>query len=197
MIRLPRLQSQAAIVDKDGKPTLTFTRYFQSFAEQIELVINKIAELLGITEQLDAAIAAAMAAAAAAQAAAEDAKDAADNATADNAASTREQALVSSGIMPRTVVAANAVGDVSIAAHTRYYGDGTSIAVDAGSLSGYAPGDQVYVSYEDAARTGGAVTYEGSSGFQSQTSDRHVVGSVVVPSTGVQTGQPGPAPPGG
>lgn len=197
MIRLPRLQSQAAIVDKDGKPTLTFTRYFQSFAERIELSINKIAELLGITEQLDAAIAAATAAAAAAQAAAEDAKDAADNATADNAASTREQALVSSGIMPRIVILATSTGDVNIAAHTRYYGDGTSIAVDAGGLSGYAPAAEVYVSYMDADRTGGAVTYEGSSAFRSQTGDRHVVGSVIVPATGAQPGEPGPAPPGG
>ncbi|MET1083766.1 MAG: hypothetical protein ABWY12_12075 [Burkholderiales bacterium] len=197
MIRLPRLPSFAQIVDKDGKPSLTFTRYFQSFAEQIELVINKIAELLGITEQLDAAIAMATAAAAAAQEAAENAQDAADNASAGNAASTREQALVSSGIMPRTVILATSTGDVNIAAHTRYYGDGTSVAVDAGGLSGYNPADEVYVSYVNPDRTGGPVTYEGSAVFQSQTSDRHVVGSVIVPATGAQPGEPGPAPPGG
>jgi len=194
VIRLPRLPS-AAIVDKDGKPTLTFTRYFQSFAERIELVINKIAELLGITEQLDAAIAAANAAAAEAKAAADSAQNAADTAQATTDAQKREAALQGSYIEPDSVLMASPTS-ITIAAHTRYYADGTSVAVLAGTVIATASDDIDYVFYVDASRAGGGVTYQVSTTAPVQSGDTHVVGAVTVPATGSTGGGRGPRPPG-
>ena len=195
MIRLPRLQSLAPIVDKDGKPTLTFTRYFQSFAEQIELVLNKIAEILGITEQLDAAIQEAREAAAAAQEAAGNAQDAAEGAQATTDAQKREAALQGSFIEPDSVVTASTTL-ITIAAHTRKYADGTSASVAAGTVAATAMGDSDYVSYVDPTRAGGAVTYIASTTPPVQTGDTHVVGAVTIPTTGTVDGGTGPRRPG-
>ena len=195
MIRLSRLQSLAPIVDKDGKPTLTFTRYFQAFAEQIELVINKIAEILGITEQLDAAIAAANAAAAEAKAAADTAKDAADGAQATTDAQKREAALQGSYIEPDSVVAASTTL-ITIAGHTRKYADGTSAVVSGGTVAATGMGDSDYVSYVDADRVGGTVSYIASTTPPVQTGDTHVVGAVTIPTTGTVDGGSGPRRPG-
>jgi len=195
MIRLPRLQSLAPIVDKDGKPTLTFTRYFQSFAEQIELVLNKIAEILGITDELDAAIQEAKAAAAAAKAAADNAQDAADGAQATTDAQKREAALQGSYIEPDSVVTASTTL-ITIAAHMRKYADGTSAAVSDGTVAATGMGDSDYVSYVDAARTGGVVTYVASTTPPVQTGDTHVVGAVTIPTTGTVDGGSGPRRPG-
>jgi len=192
-VRTSTLQQSQSIVDKGGHPVAWFVRLVNDNNANVVRAINQIAQIPAI----QAALVALTTATQAAQEAAEAAQAAADSAMSGNAEAVREQALVSSGIMPRTVVAATALGDISIAAHTRYYGDGTTVAVDAGGLSGYLPADQVYVSYVDSDRLGGAVTYEGFAAFQSQTGDRHVVGSVVIPATGLQTGEPGPAPPGG
>lgn len=195
MIRLPRLQTVAPIVDKDGKPTLTFTRYFQSFAEQIELVLNKIVEILGITDELDAAIQEAKAAAAAAKTAAENAQDAAEGAQATTDAQKREAALQGSYIEPDSVVTASTML-ITIAAHTRKYADGTSASVSGGTVAATGMGDSDYVSYVDAARTGGAVTYAASTTPPVQTGDTHVVGAVTIPTTGTADGGSGPRRPG-
>jgi hypothetical protein len=195
MIRLPRLQSLAPIVDKDGKPTLTFTRYFQAFAEQIELFVNKIAEILGITAQLDAAIAAANAAAAAAKLAADAAKDVADDAQTSTDAQKREAALQTSYIDPDTVLTAS-LTTITIAAHTRRYSDGTSATVSAGTIAATGEGDVDYVFYDDPARAGGAVTYQVATVQPIQTGDRHVVEAIMIPATGTSEGGGGPRPPG-
>lgn len=195
MIRLPRLQSLAPIVDKDGKPTLTFTRYFQSFAEQIELVLNKIVEILGITEQLDAAIALANAAAVEAKAAADIAKDAADGAQLSTDAQKREAALQTSYIDPDTVLTASPT-TITIAAHTRRYSDGTSVSVSGGSVLATAEGDVDFVYYDDPSRAGGAVSYQVATTQPIQTGDRHVVEAVMIPASGTAGGGGGPRPPG-
>lgn len=195
MIRLPRLQSLAPIVDKDGKPTLTFTRYFQSFAEQIELVLNKIAEILGITDELDAAIQEAKAAAAAAKTAADNAQDAADGAQATTDAQKREAALQGSYIEPDSVVTASTTL-ITVAGHTRKYADGTSATVAGGTVAATGMGDSDYVSYVDADRSGGAVVYAVSITPPVQTGDTHVVGAVKIPTTGTADGGTGPRRPG-
>lgn len=195
MIRLPRLQSMAPIVDKDGKPNLTFTRYFQSFAEQIELVINKITEILGITDELDLAIQAANAAAAAAKAAADAAQDVADEAQATTDAQKREAALQGSYIEPDSVLSATTT-TITIAAHTRMYADGTSVSVNAGSVTASGPDDVDYVVYTDEDRSGGFVFYMVVADPPVQTGDLHVVGAVTIPATGTANGGAGPRRPG-
>lgn len=194
-MRLPRLQGSNPIVDKDGRPSLTFTRYFQSFAEQIERVINAIATILGITEQLDQAIAAAKKAAEDAQTAADNAKDQADAAKQQADAQKREAALTGSYIEPDGVLTASPT-TITIASHTRRYADGASVSVDGGAIPATAPGEINYVSYDDPNRTGGAVTYIVTSDPPTQTGDTHVVGAVQIPDTGTVEGGSGPQRPG-
>lgn len=98
------------------------------------------------------------------------------------------------------LLTANSDGVVSISAHSRVYTTGsteTSVAVNAGSVSGFAPGQFVRVFYNDAARVGGAVAYQGTTAEVTQTGDTHVVGGVTIPQVGSPpaTGE-GTTPPG-
>jgi type II secretory pathway pseudopilin PulG len=194
-IKLPRLIGSPELVDENRRPTLTFTRYWQSFAEQIEFVINKIAEILGITDQLDEAVRQNAEAAKEAKEAAQAAREAADAAAEQTAATKREAALQGSYIDPASVLTASPT-TITIAAHTRYYADGTSVAVNGGTRPVTASGDTDYVSYVDAARTGGTVTYTISTTPPVQTGDTHVVGAVMIPTTGTTDGGEGPRRPG-
>jgi tetrahydromethanopterin S-methyltransferase subunit H len=187
-IKLSRLVGTSPIVDKDGKPSLTFARYWQSFAEQIERAINGIADVLGITDQLDQAIQAA-------QQAASSAQDAAAASAAATVATKREQALVNSYIEPATVLTATPT-TISVAAHTRMYADGTSAPVSSGTIAATTAGDTDYVFYTDPERDGGAVTYQVRTTPPVQTGDTHVVGAVEIPATGTVDGGEGPRRPG-
>lgn len=85
------------------------------------------------------------------------------------------------------LLTATSDGVVTISAHDRIYTTGTtetSVAVNAGSISGFAPGAFVRVYYNDAARVGGAVAYMGTTDEIAQTGDTHVVGGVTIPQTG-------------
>lgn len=98
------------------------------------------------------------------------------------------------------LLTATSDGVVSISAHGRVYTVGgveTSVAVNAGSVSGFASGDFVRVYYNDAAREGGAVAYIGTTGEITQVGDVHVVGGVVIPGAGQPpTEGTGTTPPG-
>ena len=87
---------------------------------------------------------------------------------------------------PTNVVSATSAGVVSIAAHQRVYVDAgnTSVSVDAGSLSGFTPGQLVTVFYADGTRSGGAVAYQSSLSPVVQEGMMHVVGRVTIPQTG-------------
>ena len=86
-------------------------------------------------------------------------------------------------------IQADDLGNVTIAAHRRYYGDGTSVAVDGGSLAtGELNPSVVFVYYDDTRRAGGAVTYEWSTTPPVQAGTRHVVGRVEIPAAGTQDG---------
>lgn len=85
------------------------------------------------------------------------------------------------------LLTATSDGVVTISAHSRVYTTGgteTSVAVGAGSVTGFAPGDFVRVYYNDAAREGGAVAYQGTTGEITQVGDVHVVGGVLIPAVG-------------
>jgi hypothetical protein len=194
-IRLPRLQSSTEVVDDARRPSLAFQRYWQSFAEQIEFTINKIAEILGITDQLDAAVKANTEAAQEAKDAAMAAKEAAAEAQAATDAAKRETALQGSYIEPASVLTASPAM-ITVAAHTRRYADGTSATVAAGTVAATASGDTDYVSYVDAERDGGTVAYTVSTNPPVQTGDTHVVGAIAIPTTGTAQGGEGPRRPG-
>ncbi|MGL5734114.1 MAG: hypothetical protein ACRCYS_04530, partial [Beijerinckiaceae bacterium] len=170
-LKLPRLQRLIPIVDKNGLPTPAFMLWWDQAATGIEQAINGLADAFAAAEAANTAAAAADAAAAAAQTAADDA--------------TTVAALTASGVTGATITATDAGANVtvSITAHTRVYGDGTSVSVNAGSVLAQPYSTLVYIYYDDAARAGGAVTYLASTSqaTAAQTGDRHLVGQVLTP----------------
>lgn len=133
----------------------------------------------------------ATAAAASASAAAASAQASANAAAASGGSSAALQALVNSGVNNSCTIGAFDAGadaTVTISANTRYYGDGTSVAVNSGSVTGVAYGlDAALIYYDDPTRAGGAVTYHVTTDPLLATPtpmhpDRHYVGSVPTPS---------------
>lgn len=87
---------------------------------------------------------------------------------------------------PVGIGSADSGGTVTLAAHSRIYA-GTAdktVSVDAGSVTGLSSGDYVTVFYRDAARVGGAVTYETTTNAIAQTGNVHIVWQGVIPSPG-------------
>jgi hypothetical protein len=110
-------------------------------------------------------------------------------------------AITSSYTSPVSVMTATTTAGssaITIAAHTRIYTDGVTVAVDGGTISGLAPGQTYYVYYSDPARHGGAVTYQQSSDASdaAQVGGIHSLGSVDTPATDGSSGGGGTVPPG-
>lgn len=187
-LRVPTLTQQQPIVEESRRPTSAFLRTMNDIIQRIVQVVNAIVVVLNLQEQIQQQLGDLDQAVADAKQAAEDAKNAAD-------ATKREAALTGSYIDPDGVVSATPTV-VSIAAHTRYYADGTSVAVNAGTGEATAEAEIDYVSYEDPTRAGGAVTYIISTTPPVQTGDTHVVGAVQIPATGTSNGGSGPQRPG-
>lgn len=193
-LNLPRLQRTVAIVDKVGQPGVAFHRWWQSVAESIETAFANLEATVTAVAAAQAAANAANAAAAAADAAAAAAQTAADDVT-------TESNLVNSYVTGLTLGAtdAGASASISISAHNRVYGDGASVSVNAGNLTGLAYSTAYYVYYDQASRAGGAVTYQAttSQATSAQTGNRHFVGVITTPAAaGGPTSGYGVAPPG-
>lgn len=146
--------------------------------EAIETAFNQLADTVAAVAAAQAAADAANAAAAAADAAAASAQTAADNVEASSA-------LANSYTTGLTITATDAGSNVtiSISAHTRVYGDGTSVSVNAGSITALAYSTAYYLFYDQASRAGGAVTYQASTAIQGNgtAANRHFVGAVTTP----------------
>jgi len=197
-IRIPTLTQAQPIVDTERKATNEFLRTMNGVLGQIGYALNQILILPIIQqaiEDLGDATAAAQAAADAASAAAEAANAAAAGAASNAAANAREAALQSSYIDPNSVLTATP-DTITIAAHTRRYSDGTSVAVSGGTIAATAPDDVDYIYYDDPTRAGGSVTFQVSTTQPIQTGDRHVVEAILIPPTGTAEGGGGPRPPG-
>lgn len=168
---LPSLFQGVPLVEKDGSATLVMQKWWQEFIKTLNAI------LVSIQDQVTA-IAAANAAAAAANAAAAAANSAATTVTNANA-------IQNSYPIGATITATDVGSDVTvtIAANTRYYGDGTSVAVNAGSVTGLAYSTLYYIYYDDGPRAGGAVTYQATTSVSAaaQVGNRHLVGSVTTP----------------
>jgi hypothetical protein len=95
------------------------------------------------------------------------------------------------------ILTATSAGVINISAHSRIYAGGASVTVNAGSISGFSEGSFIRVYYNDSARLGGAVSYQGTTDEVTQTGSVHVVGGVSIPLvgaapvTGVGTTPPG------
>lgn len=127
----------------------------------------------------------------------EAAEDKAEAARTQAAATAYANALETSYPDPGNVLSAGAGGGVTIAAHNRVYGDGKRVPVNAGFVSGFAPDDYVTVYYVDAARSGGAVMYQATTGLVAQKDATHIVGQVTIPQAGEpDAGGTAPTPPG-
>lgn len=175
--RLARLQRQQAYFDRDGHPTAQMQLHWQRAMERIE---QRFTSIEGVLAQI--------------QAAQRDAAAAMQTAL----TVTAKVDLANSYTDPVSgVLTASSDGVITIAGHSRVYGDGTTKAVAGGTLSGYLPGQFIRVYYVDAARAGGSVSYQATTGEIVQSGDTHVVGGVTIPAVGAAnaTGA-GTVPPG-
>lgn len=166
-------------------------RWWQLAMSQIEAQFGAVDAALAAQAAADAA----NTAAAAAQTAANDAQAAADGIAVTDA-------LRTSYVTGLTLTATDAGSDVTvtISAHTRHYGDGTSVSVSGGSITGLAYSTSYWVGYVQPSRAGGSVTYAAATSIQGNgiTADYHFVGAVVTPAAlgGPVDGLP-VVPPGG
>ena len=190
-VRTATLQQSQPIVDAQGKPIAAFLRLINGNTENVAEAINALAAIPEIREallnlgdglqNLDMATQAAL--------------EAADQAQQATDSTKRESALQSSYIVPASVLSATPT-TITIAAHTRYYSDGTTAAVNGSSMPATIPNDVDYVYYDDPTRSGGAVAYVVTTSPPVQTGDRHVVGAVQIPAAGTAEGGEGPRRPG-
>ena len=183
-VRLDRLQRDVAIA-QDGKPSQQFQTQWQFTMEKVEAAFLNLQEQIDLIALAQAAANAAQAAANAANAAAVLAYSAAVVAQ-DAATDVGEQSsLASSGTSGLTITATDAGANVTvtISAHTRVYGDGTSVAVTGGSITGLAYSTAYFLYYDDASRAGGAVTFLSTvtAATAAQSGNRHSLGSVTTP----------------
>jgi len=168
--QLARIRTMFPIVGGDGKATQQFQQHFQSALEAIEATVNSIAKQVNDNTTLIARL---------------QASEALSRAANDNADATQSAiGIANSYTDPTTVLTAASDGTITIAAHDRVYGDGTTVSVNGGTNTDCASGDNATVYYVDAAREGGAVTYKATKSAVAQTGDTHVVGQVLIPAGG-------------
>jgi hypothetical protein len=183
---IPKLDNLTRFDDitaNGGPPSQRFQRIWQDAMQAITNAFEAVNDRDSNQEAILASIQAAMTLAQAA------------NDTAQTTAVA--DALAKSYVSPLNIISATSGGVITISAHTRIYGDGSSVAVNGGSVSGFAPSSYVQIYYDDAGRSGGAVTYQGTMSVIAQEGARHIVGGVTIPLVGVppMSGYP-PFPPG-
>ena len=164
--------------------------WWQTFAKNIESEVGALAA----ADAANAAAAAANAAAATATSAAASAQSTADSIQ-------TEADLVNSYVTGLTLSATDAGSNatISISAHSRVYGDGTTVSVNSGSLTGQSYSTAYYIYYDQASRAGGAVTYASTTtaATSAQTGNRHFVGVITTPAAAAgPTSGYGVSPPG-
>jgi hypothetical protein len=155
----------------------------------------------------DALLAQIVAAQAAADAAAADAATAQADATAaatTAAAAERNDAISGSWTTPGATLTASDAGSdaaITVAGHTRKYGDATSVAVSGGSIGGLSFSTAYYVYYDDPSRAGGSVSFQATTNANDAAHNaavgRHFVGKVTTPADGGGSTSGGTTPPGG
>lgn len=176
-VRIPAFQQSRPIADANGIPTNEFLRSLNGAFKVLVDAQNATA----------AALAAATAATAAAAAA---------NAAASSV--TSESSLVNSfvtGFAGASPLSADSAGNVTIANHSRQYGDTTLNPTRAVTGAVLATGQVnpalVRIYYDDPTRAGGAVTYHFTvdpAAAPVQGGNRHVVGAVTIPAAGAANG---------
>jgi hypothetical protein len=118
-------------------------------------------------------------------------------------ATQRRDAISSSYTAPSAVLTASDAGSnatITIAAHTRFYGDETSLAVAGGSLTGLAYSTIYAVYYDDSTRADTTPTYVSTTTINEAQNNyvagRHLVGTVTTPAAAGPPTSGGTSPPG-
>lgn len=175
-LKLNRPDRTVPLTEED-KPTYHFQRYMDRLCQNIESNFNDLASAV-------AAIAAAQATA---------------NAVALN------DKISASATDPSVVVTATDAGTdatITIAAHTRRYGDATTLAVAGGSLTGKAYSTLYAIYYDDSTVSDTTPTYVATTVLKDAQPNaaigRHYVDQITTPASGGGgTGGGGYRPPGG
>lgn len=171
------------------------SRYWDEAMLELEKTLNAVLAIPAIQEalaDLDTAIEAA-------NDAAEAATVAATKAGSASTAALSEQSLVNSYIDPTSftapLISADSSGNVTIANHSRTYGDSTlnpMVHVTGATIAtGASPLSVVRIYYTDATRAGGAITYLFTVDPASPTpqgGNTHAVGAVEIPAAGTSDG---------
>lgn len=169
-IKVAKLIQGRSIVNEQGQPLADFTRLINTNLQNLENAGNDTAELVAdVVRALEMAGIAIQ--------------------TVEQLAG--EQNLTSSytspaGILSSRLSADGLSGEITIAAHTRIYGDGTQVAVDVDTIVGLEPSTIYYIYYDDPSKTGGAVTYLSSTLYSdaAQSNGRHSCGNIATPAVG-------------
>lgn len=105
--------------------------------------------------------------------------------------------LTQSFTNPVGVATAMENGTVTIVTHDRVYGDGSSVSVTGGSITGLLNSTAYTIYYSDPQQTGGSVTYQATTNAVPQVGGTHVVAQVTIPAVAAaeNTGA-GPTAPG-
>lgn len=181
-LKLSTFSANQKITTPEGNATGPFLRWINDAVKSIQSSVNDIGQLVAdiafSLQQVGIAITTANEAKAAAAAATVAAEGAAAGAAAVGV-------LVNSYVVEANVLSATTT-TIAIATHTRMYGDGSSVSVAGGTITGLTAGTQYYVSYLDPNRTGGAVSYEVTTNPSEagQNGDRHLVGGYATQSIG-------------
>jgi len=181
-VRIPIFNVGQRIVNDDGQPTLDFLTAFNSAITTLAKQTNINSDLL---QQIQDALAQAGIAIGNAEAA-----------TAAANAVVNDQSLINSYVSPEAVLSAALDGTtatITIASHNRVYGNGTTVAVSGGALSGLDLSTIYYIFYNDLGRVGGTVAYEATTvpTDAAQGSAKHCVGSIQTPAEGATDPVPG------
>lgn len=187
-VRLPRLQA-----NWQEQPQL-LERYWDEAMTTIEKLLTQIISIPAIQEALNNLEQTIIDA----QTAADNANQAAETAQQTTNTQAKESSLVQSYVSnySNPLIEADSNGDITVADHTRVYGNITlnpSVAVEGATFSTTGLADDVVrIYYVDADRSGGVVTYEYTIDPEppvAQSGDIHSVGAVVIPSVGNRPGR--------
>ena len=169
-----------------------FERFWDNSARELEKVLNQLLSIPAIQEaleNLETATQAAQNAADAAQTAADTANNATDAITAET---NLVNSFIVAGSFTPPLISGDSSGNVTIASHTREYGDGTTTAITGATIATAAANpDIVRVYYDDTTRTNTAPTFLHTidpAPPPVQSGDRHSVGAVLIPSAGTSDG---------
>jgi hypothetical protein len=187
---MARLLSRLRDFGITGLPTSLLT-WSQRVCEQIEAAFDNQQDQITAIADLQAQQTAQLAQILAAQATADTAK--------------KNDKISASATVPSLVVSASDAGTdatITINGHTRQYGDGTSLAVSGGSITGLAYSTEYAVYYDDPTTANATPTYQATTTLkdaQPNAADgRHYVDQVTTPpSGGGSTSGGGIKPPGG